>query len=272
MQNKVILITGTTSGIGYQTAKLLSEQGHQVYGAGRRIDKLESLRKIGVKAIQLDITDELSIKKAVDSVIQQAGRIDVLVNNAGYGSYGAIEDVTIEEAKRQFDVNLFGLARLTQLVLPHMRAQNTGCIINTSSMAGRMTSYFGAWYHATKYALEGFSDALRMEVKQFGINVVLIEPGSIKTDWGLIAADNLEKSAQNGAYEASAKKAAQGMRKLYQGKMVSNPAIISQTIAKVVNKKKPRTRYLIGFGAKPLVLLHTILPNRVFDYLMMHVV
>ncbi|MCF6515224.1 SDR family NAD(P)-dependent oxidoreductase [Lactobacillus sp. S2-2] len=272
MQNKVILITGATSGIGYQTAKLLAEQGYQVYGAGRRVDKLEPLKEIGVRSVKLDITDEDSIKSAVDQVIRQAGKIDVLINNAGYGSYGAIEDVSIEEAKRQFDVNLFGLAKLTQLVLPYMRKQKSGRIINTSSMAGRMTSYFGAWYHATKYALEGFSDALRMEVKQFGIEVALIEPGSIKTDWGLIAANNLESSSKNGAYEVSAKKAAQGMRKLYLGKMVSDPIIISNAILKAVNKKKPRTRYLIGFGAKPLVFLHTILPNRFFDYLMMHVV
>lgn len=154
-------------------------------------------------------------------------------------------------------MNLFRLARLTQLVLPHMRSQNYG----------RLTSFMGAWYHATKYALEGFSDALRMEVKQFGIDVVLIEPGGIKTDWGFIAADHLEESAKSGAYAELAKKTAKGMRKQYSGNMMSNPIIIS----KAINSSKPRTRYLIGFGAKPLVFLHTILPDRVFDYIMMHV-
>lgn len=270
MDNQVILITGATSGIGYQTAKFLAKQGHHVYGAGRRIDKLKELENIGAKRIQMDVTNAESMKMAVESVIKQEGKIDVLVNNAGYGSFGAVEDVTIEEAKRQFEVNLFGLAKLTKLVLPHMRKQNYGRIINTSSMGGRLTTFFGAWYHATKYALEGFSDALRMEVKPFGIDVVLIEPGGIKTDWGFIAADHLEASAKDGAYATVAKKTAQGIRKQYSGSMMSDPKIISKAIAKAVNKKRPRTRYLIGFGAKPLVFLHTILPDRVFDFLMKH--
>lgn len=141
MGNQVILITGATSGIGYQTAKFLAEQGHHVYGAGRRIDKLKELENIGAKSVQMDVTNEESMKMAVESVIKQEGKIDVLVNNAGYGSFSAVEDVTIEEAKRQFEVNLFGLAKLTQLVLPHMRKQNYGRIINTSSMGGRLTTF-----------------------------------------------------------------------------------------------------------------------------------
>ncbi|GAA8618899.1 hypothetical protein oki184_23850 [Helicobacter pylori] len=139
---KVILITGATSGIGYETAAYLANQGNIVYGAGRRVENLEGLKK--VKPIQLDMTDESSMQLVVDTIIATEGRIDVLVNNAGYGSYGAIEDVTIEEAKQQFEVNVFGLARLTQLVLPHMREQRSGRIINTSSMGGRLTTYFGA--------------------------------------------------------------------------------------------------------------------------------
>jgi Short-chain dehydrogenases of various substrate specificities len=270
MTNQVVLITGATSGIGFQTAKFLADQGHTVYGAGRRADKLEVLQNLGVKSINMDVTNEESMQNVVHYIFKQEGKIDVLINNAGYGSYGAVEDVTIEEAKKQFEVNLFGLARLTQLVLPHMRSQNYGRIINVSSMGGRLTSFMGAWYHATKYALEGFSDALRMEVKQFGIDVVLIEPGGIKTDWGFIAADHLEESAKSGAYAEIAKKTAKGMRKQYSGNMMSNPIVISKAISKAINSNKPRTRYLIGFGAKPLVFLHTILPYRVFDYIMMH--
>ena len=167
---KVILLTGASSGIGYQTAESLSKEGHVVYGAARRIEKMETLKQFGVKPIYLDVTDEESIKSAIDTIIRNEGRIDVLINNAGYGSYGAIEDVEINEARRQFEVNLFGLARLVQLVLPHMRKQKSGRIINVSSMGGRLTTYFGAWYHATKYALEAFSDALRMEVADFGID------------------------------------------------------------------------------------------------------
>ncbi len=160
------------------------------------------------------MTDESSMQLAVDTIIEAEGRIDVLINNAGYGSYGAIEDVTIEEAKQQFEVNVFGLACFTQLVLPHMREQRSGRIINTSSMGGRLTTYFGAWYHATKYAVEAFSDTLRMEVAEFGIEVSVIEPGGIKTDWGFIAADKLADSAKGGTYEAAALKTSKGMKKI----------------------------------------------------------
>lgn len=264
--NKVILITGATSGIGYQTASFLAKQGNIVYGAGRRVEKLTGLQQ--VKPLQLDMTNEVSMKSAIDTIIETEGRIDVLINNAGYGSYGAIEDVTIEEAKSQFEVNVFGLARLTQLVLPHMRAQRSGRIINISSMGGRLTTYFGAWYHATKYAVEAFSDALRMETKEYGIEVSVIEPGGIKTDWGLIAADKLANSAKGGAYEASALKTAQGMKKQYSSNMLSNPIVVTKAISKAINSKKPKTRYLIGFAAKPLVFIHTILPTRFFDKLM----
>ena len=143
---KVILVTGASSGIGYQTAEQLAKEGHIVYGAARRVDAMKPLEVFGVTPIRLDITDEVSIKEALNLIIKKENRIDVLVNNAGYGSYGAVENVRIEEAKMQFEVNIFGLARLTQLVLPYMRKQNSGRIINVGSMGGRLTSYFGAWY------------------------------------------------------------------------------------------------------------------------------
>ena len=265
---KVILLTGASSGIGSQTAESLAKEEHIVYGAARRTEKMEDLKQFGVKSIYLDITDENSIKNVVDTIIGNEGRIDVLINNAGYGSFGAVEDVEINEARRQFEVNLFGLARLVQLVLPHMRKQKEGRIINVSSMGGRLTTYFGAWYHATKYALEAFSDALRMEVSDFGIDVSLIEPGGIKTDWGIIASDKLEKSAKGGAYEKEAMKTAKGMKKQYSGNLLSNPIVITKSISKAVNSNRPKARYLIGFMAKPLVFLHTILPTKVFDKIM----
>ena len=265
---KIILLTGASSGIGYQTAESLAKEGHVVYGAARRTEKMETLKQFGVKPMYLDVTDEESIKSAIDTIIGNEGRIDVLINNAGYGSYGAIEDIEISEAKMQFEVNLFGLARLVQLVLPHMRKQKSGRIINVSSMGGRLTTYFGAWYHATKYALEAFSDALRMEVSDFGIDVSIIEPGGIKTEWGIIAADKLANSAKNGAYEKEALKTAEGMKKQYSGNMLSNPIVITKAISKAVNSRRPKARYLIGFMAKPLVFLHTILPARVFDKIM----
>ena len=167
--SKVILITGASSGIGFTTAKSLAEQGYKVYGAARRVEKMEELKQYGVTPIKMDVTSEESVNEAVEQVIAAEKRIDVLVNNAGYGSYGAVEDVSIDEARRQFEVNVFGLAILTKKVLPYMRQQHSGTIINVSSMGGRLTTYFGAWYHATKYAVEAFSDALRMEVSDFGI-------------------------------------------------------------------------------------------------------
>lgn len=176
MSNKVILVTGASSGMGFEACKALAGQGHKVYGGARRVEKMEGLKDFGVTPLKLDVTNDTSCRDAIDTIIKNEGRIDVLINNAGYGSYGAIEDVTIEEAQRQFEVNLFGLARLTKAVLPHMRSQHSGTIINTSSMGGRLVSFLGGWYHATKYAVEAFSDALRMETKQFGINVAIIEP------------------------------------------------------------------------------------------------
>ncbi len=270
MEKKVILLTGASSGIGYQTAAMLAKQGHIVYGAARRIEKMDNLKPFGVIPLKLDVTDDASVDEAIKTIIDSKGRIDVLINNAGYGSFGAIEDVSLEEARKQFDVNLFGVAMLIKKVLPHMRKQHRGTIINVSSMGGRLTTYFGAWYHATKYALEAFSDALRMETKEFGINVSIIEPGGIKTPWGFIAADHLEESAKGGAYERQATKTAKGMRKQYTGNMMSDPMVISKAISKAVNTSRPKTRYLIGFMAKPLVWLHGILPTRCFDWIMMH--
>ena len=266
VQRPVVLLTGASSGIGYDVAPLLVRYGYTVYGAAGRVEKIEELASEGVKALSLDVTDEASMEAAVQQIIDAEGRIDVLINNAGYGFYGAIEDVPINEARRQFEVNLFGLARLTQLVLPHMRARGRGRILNLSSMAGRITMPLGAWYHATKYALEAFSDALRMEVEEFGIDVVIIEPGGIKTPWGLIAADYLEESSRNGVYAEQAQRVAANMRKLYSpSSSLSEPKVISRTILRALEARRPKTRYLVGFGAKPSVFLHTVLPDRPFD-------
>jgi NADP-dependent 3-hydroxy acid dehydrogenase YdfG len=269
-EKKVILITGASSGMGYEAAKELAGQGHVVYGGARRVERMAPLKKLGVNPIRLDVTDEKACRDAVNRIVAEQGRIDVLINNAGYGSYGAIEDVSIEEARHQFDVNVFGVATLVKAVLPQMRKQHSGTIITTGSMGGRLVSFLGGWYHATKYSVEALSDALRMETRQFGINVVIIEPGGIKTDWGRIAADHLAASARGGAYEQVAEKTAEGMRKQYAGNMMSDPKVVVRAISKAVNSRRPRPRYLIGTGAKPLVFMHTTLPTRAFDWIMTH--
>jgi len=259
-QKKVILITGASSGIGYDTALILAGQGYTVYGAARRVELIEELRDKGVKPVKMDVTDEQSMADGVKKIIDSEGRIDVLVNNAGYGYMGAIETVAIADAKRQLDVNVFGLARLTQLVLPHMRAQKSGRIINISSVAGKAVIPFGGWYNVSKYSVEALSDALRVEVKPFGIKVVLIEPGGIKTDWGIIAADNLSASSQGTAYQESGLKMARLLKRGYTSNFLSNPIRVAKTIARAVNSKRPGIRYRLGAGSGLIVTLHTLLP------------
>ncbi len=199
MPAPVALVTGGSSGIGEATARRLHELGWTVYAAARRTDRMAGLAGLGIHALALDVTDEASTAAAVDQIIGEQGRIDVLINNAGYGSYGALEDVPLSEARYQFEVNVFGLARLTQLVLPHMRRQRRGRIINVSSIGGRIHEPLGDWYHATKFAVEGLSDSLRAELRPFGIDVVVIQPGAVRTEWGAIAAQNLRRmSASHG--------------------------------------------------------------------------
>ena len=262
---KVILITGASSGIGFDAAETLARQGHRVYAAARRVERMEPLKAFGVVLLRMDVTDEASMEEGVRTVLEAEGRIDVLVNNAGYGYFGAIENVSMEEARRQQEVNVFGLARLCQLVLPTMREQGSGRIVNTASVAGKSVLYFGGWYHVSKYSVEALSDALRMELKPFGIDVVIIEPGGIKTDWGLIAADHLAESSKGTPYEAEGLREAQTMHKVYSIRMLSKPSVVTRAISKAVNSKRPRTRYRIGFASGAMVFFHAILPDRWWD-------
>ena len=264
---KVILITGASSGIGFDAAATLARQGHRVYAAARRMDRMEPLKECGVVPLQMDVTDEASMEAGVRTVLAAEGRIDVLVNNAGYGYFGANDNVSMEEARRQLEVNVFGLARLCQLVLPSMREQGSGRIVNTSSVAGKTVLYFGGWYHVSKYSVEALSDALRMELKPFGIDVSMIEPGGIQTNWGLIAADHLAESSKGTPYEAEGLREAETMRKAYSMRLLSKPAVVARAISRAVNSRRPRARYRVGFGAGTLVFLHTILPARWWDAL-----
>ena len=264
---KVILITGASSGIGFDAAASLARQGHRVYAAARRVERMEPLKELGVVPLRMDVTDEASMEAGVRTVLEAEGRIDVLVNNAGYGYFGAIENVPMEEARRQQEVNVFGLARLCQLVLPSMRERGSGRIVNTASVAGKTVLYFGGWYHVSKYSVEALSDALRMELKPFGIDVSMIEPGGIRTDWGIIAADHLAESSKGTPYEAEGLREAETMRKAYSMRLLSKPSVVARAISKAVNSRRPRARYRVGFGAHTLVFLHTILPARWWDAL-----
>ena len=266
---KVVLITGASSGMGKSTAKILLDKGYTVYGAARRTEKMADLKEKGMGIIELDLTKDDSIVNAVTTLKEKEGRIDVLINNAGYGSYGAVEDVPIEEAKRQFEVNIFGLARITQLVLPTMREQKSGRIVNISSMGGKIYTPFGAWYHATKHALEGWSDSLRLEVKPFGIDVVVVEPGGIKTAWGTIAADHLEETSSEGAYADLATKVAKDMKDRYTSDGLTPVAVLGKEIAKAATENKPKTRYVKGYMAKPAIAIRKWLGDRIFDKVIM---
>jgi len=265
--NKVILITGASAGIGAETAIRLQKEGNIVYGAARRLDKMEDLKKYGVKVIKIDVSNEESMKKCVTQVFKEQGKIDILINNAGYGSYGAMEDIAMSEAKKQFDVNLFGLARMTQLVLPSMREKRSGTIINVSSIGGKVGSPHGSWYQASKFAVEGFSDSIRMELKQFGIKVVVIEPGAIKTEWSGIAQKHLLATSGNTAYGAFAKRHAASLDK-YDNRG-SHPRVVAKAISKAVNSHDPKTRYMIGSGATTMKFLKFILSDKMMDRMML---
>lgn len=262
---KVALVTGASSGMGEFAAILLSKQGYKVYGAARRTDQMKALENHGVSVISLDLTQDESIVKCVDTILKKEGRIDILINNAGYGSYGAIEDVPIDEARRQFEVNIFGLARITQLVLPAMRKNKSGRIVNISSIGGKVYSSFGGWYHATKHALEGWSDCLRLETKPFGIDVVIVEPGGVNTPWGPIAAENLKKTSGKGAYAEKVNKTLSFMTKSYASNTLTAPEILAKVIVKAATTNKPKTRYAAGYMAKPSLIMRKWLSDKMFD-------
>ena len=262
---KVALVTGASSGIGEATARQLAAAGLTVYAAARRTERMQKLTEAGIHPIAMDVTNDTSMQAGVEAILNEQGRIDVLVNNAGYGSYGALEDVPMAEARAQMEVNVFGAARLTQLVLPTMRAQRSGTIVNVTSMGGKITTPLGAWYHATKFALEAISDCLRMEVAPFGINVVVIEPGGIRTEWSGIAAEKVRAVSSSGPYAPQGNAVANSLTSESTHQRSSPPELIGRTITKAVTARRPKTRYAVGYGAKPMIFLHGLLPDRTFD-------
>jgi len=266
---KVILITGASSGIGKEAAKKLIYEGHTVYAVARRIDQMQDLKSLGGYPLKMDVTDEDDIQKVVDTIIKMEGKIDVLWNNAGYGLYGAVEDVLLTEARKEMEVNVYGVAAMTQKVVPFMRKAKSGLIINTSSMGGKMYFPMGAWYHASKHAVEGLSDCLRLELKQFNIKVVVLEPGFIATEFGSVLIDNFSKISTESAYKGMMDKIIEGTKKAGEGNGSSKPSVIADTVSKIVSSSNPKTRYRVGKFAKPMVWMRTYLGDRLFDKLVM---
>jgi len=262
----VALITGASSGMGSDFSLRLLKEGYVVYGAARRVARMQRLVDAGGTALHVDVTEDDSLRRGVDTVVSEQGRIDVLVNNAGYGQYGAIEDVPLELARRQMEVNLFGAARLTQLVLPHMRAQGRGKIVNISSIGGKIYTPLGGWYHASKFALEGWSDVLRNEVASFGIDVVVIEPGGVESEWSGIAAEEAARLSGTGAYRHLVAAFENAQKRTG---VAPPPAVISDLLVHALKSRHPRPRYVGGLMARPLLFLRRWLSDRAFDRVVM---
>ena len=262
---KVILITGASSGIGKDTALSLIKEGHVVYGVARRLEMMKEIVQAGGHAIKMDILKERNIDDVVNQITKEQNRVDVLINNAGYGLWGAVETISINEAKRQFDVNIFGLAYLTKKIIPIMRKQKSGKIINMSSMGGKVYTPFGAWYHATKYALEGWSDCLRIELKSFGIDVILIEPGVIKTEFQDVMMDSTVERSIGTPYEKKLKALEKATQEMYARGIGSPPSTITKLIIKAINSHNPKRRYVGGLFAKPMLFIKKWFGDKMYE-------
>jgi NAD(P)-dependent dehydrogenase (short-subunit alcohol dehydrogenase family) len=266
MASKAVLITGCSTGIGRATAERLAKGGWTVYATARRPDSIEDLQAAGCRTLALDVTDEDSMTAAVRAVEEAEGAVGVLVNNAGYSQSGAVESVTMDDLRAQFETNVFGLVRLTQLVLPGMRAQRWGRVVNISSIGGKLVFPGGGAYHATKHAVEAISDALRFEVAGFGIAVVVVEPGLIKTSF---ADTVVEKIAQDGgAYADFNAAVAAATAGVYDGplsRLGAGPDAVAKAIEKAISARRPRTRYRVTPSAKIMLTQRALVPDRVWD-------
>ncbi len=271
MASKAVLITGCSSGIGHATAGLLADNGWEVYATARRLESIEDLAKRGCKTLALDVTDESSMKAAVDTVTAAEGAVGVLINNAGYSQSGAVESVPLEQARRQFETNVFGPLRLIQLVLPGMREQRWGKIVNLSSMGGRLTFPGGGLYHSSKYALEALSDALRFEVRGFGVDVILIEPGLIVTNFGEVASAAAPVGGDGGNYAEFNRKVAEITEGAYKGPMAklgSGPEAVAKAIERAITSKRPKARYPVTASARLMISQRKLTPDRMWDRMM----
>jgi NADP-dependent 3-hydroxy acid dehydrogenase YdfG len=264
-----VLITGCSSGIGRATAERLAQSGFTVYATARRLDAIEPLAAQGCRLLALDVCDEHSMSAAVKAVEDAEGAVDVLVNNAGYSQSGAVEEVPIEQVRRQFETNVFGLVRLTQLVLPGMRRQGSGKVVNISSMGGRLTFPGGGFYHGTKHAVEAISDALRFEVRGFGIDVIVIEPGLIKTSFGDTAVESIhDATPSEGPYAEFNAAVANATAGAYEGPLArlgGGPETVAKTIEKAIRARRPKARYPVTPSARLILMQRRLLPDRGWD-------
>lgn len=263
---KVALITGASSGIGHATAARLIHDGYLVYVGARRADRMDDLVAQGGIPFKMDVTIEADMINVVEQIEQVHGGVDILINNAGFSLYGPAQTVPIAEARRQFEVNLFGAARLTQLVLPHMLSRKWGKIVNISSVNGRIFLPLGGWYHASKHALEGWSDCLRMEVEPLGVNVILIQPGAVKSEIFSNMSTNLSAYTKDTPYEQYATMMAQTGEEMYgPDGPASDPAVIADVIARALRAKRPQPRYAAGHRARLVLFLRRWLSDRMFE-------
>jgi NAD(P)-dependent dehydrogenase (short-subunit alcohol dehydrogenase family) len=272
--SRAVLVTGCSSGIGRATAERLAAAGWTVYATARKPETLAELEARGCRTLALDVTDEASMQAAVAAVEGEHGSVGALVNNAGYSQSGAIETVPMEKVRAQFETNVFGLVRLCQLVLPGMRRARSGRIVNLSSMGGRLVFPGGGFYHATKYAVEAISDALRFEVKGFGVDVILIEPGLIRTEFGTTAAGAVSEAGEGeGDYAQFNAHVANATEQIYESggpiaRLGGPPEAVAKVIDKALSAKRPRARYTVTPSAKVLIANRAVLPDRAWDALM----
>jgi NADP-dependent 3-hydroxy acid dehydrogenase YdfG len=266
--SKAVLITGCSSGIGEATARRLASGGWTVYATARRLEAIEHLKDAGCRTLELDVTDEASMRAAVDEVQRAEGSVGVLVNNAGYSQGGAIEQVPLDAVRAQFETNVFGLIALTQLVLGAMRAQGWGKVVNIGSMGGRLTFPGAGLYHATKYSLEAISDALRFEVRGFGVDVVLIEPGLITTEFAATAVSKAGEATADGPYAEFDTKVSALTTGVYEGPMRhlgGGPEVVAKAIEKAISRRRAPSRVPVTASARLSILQRKLTPDRVWD-------
>jgi NAD(P)-dependent dehydrogenase (short-subunit alcohol dehydrogenase family) len=263
-----ILITGCSSGIGHEAARRLAGAGHSVYATARRPEQLEELRAAGCEVLACDVTGEESMRACVEAVEEREGAVGALVNNAGYSQSGALETLPIESVRRQFETNVFGLLRMSQLVLPGMRREGRGRIVNISSMGGRMTFPGGGAYHATKHAVEALSDAMRFEVAGFGVQVVVVEPGLIKTGFADAALASMADAEADGPYGEFNTAVGRTTAGAYEGglsRLGGGPETVAKAIEKALTSRRPRTRYRVTPSAGLAIAQRRLLPDRIWD-------